>query len=174
MTKQYGFYFDARRCIQCRTCELACKSTRDVAPGVHWRQVVETWSGNYPHVIRSFFSLSCMHCAQPACLAACPVNAITKRPADGLVLVDTGKCNGCRDCLEACPYHVPQFGKDGKMQKCDYCAGAGGPPQCVQACPTDAIAAGLLDDLLKKPKGKLLKKMDGATGPSLIVTTWPE
>ncbi len=171
MGKQYGFYYDAGRCVQCRTCELACKSTRDVESGVLWRQVIETWSGNFPHVQRVFFSLSCLHCAQPACLSACEAGAISKRLSDGIVLVDAGKCTGCRACYEACPYHVPQFGKDGKMQKCDYCAATGGSPLCVQTCPTEAIKAGLLDDLINRQPGKTIKKMDGPTGPSLIVAS---
>ena len=37
-----------------------------------------------------FFHLAriCNHCTYPACLAACPRNAIYKRPEDGIVLID--------------------------------------------------------------------------------------
>ena len=37
-----------------------------------------------------FFYLAriCNHCSYPACLAACPRNAIYKRPEDGIVLID--------------------------------------------------------------------------------------
>ncbi len=172
MSEQYGFYYDAERCVQCHTCELACKSTNNTEPGIRWRRLIESWEGSYPDVKRIFFSLACMHCEKPACAEACPTGAISKRAEDGIVVVDSEKCNGCRDCFEACPYGVPQFGQDGIMQKCDYCLGAGRTPACVESCPADAIFAGTLDELAKMAKEKKKEaagKMNGATGPALII-----
>ena len=105
MTKQYAFYFDADRCVMCYTCEVACKSTRNVELGVSWRKVIEIWRGEFPDVSRTFVSLSCLHCAEPACEDACPAGAISKRAEDGIVVVDKDKCTGCQDCYSACPYH---------------------------------------------------------------------
>jgi anaerobic dimethyl sulfoxide reductase subunit B len=169
MGKQYGFFYDADRCIQCRTCELACKSTRGVEPGVKWRKVIEFWSGEYPHITRTFFSVACMHCEKPACVLSCSTGAIRKQDIDGIVVVDIEKCNGCRDCLEACPYKVPQFGKDGKMQKCDFCTGIHSGPACVGSCPTEALDYGPLDELLKRTTGKTTRRIDGNTKPSIII-----
>jgi anaerobic dimethyl sulfoxide reductase subunit B (iron-sulfur subunit) len=168
---QYGFYFDEGRCIQCRTCELACKSAHDIEPGVKWRNVVETWSGKYPDIVRTFFSLSCMHCENPVCKAACPTGAISKRESDGIVIIDRSKCNGCRECLSACPYNVPQFGKDGIMQMCDFCTEIGQEPACSASCPADALYSGNLNDLkeMAKQKGKSIKEMDGITVPSIFI-----
>jgi len=58
-----------------------------------------------------FFYLQriCNHCSYPACLAACPRNAIYKRPEDGIVLIDQRRCRGYRKCVEACPYKKPMF-----------------------------------------------------------------
>ncbi len=52
-----------------------------------------------------FFYLQriCNHCTYPACLAACPRNAIYKRPEDGIVLIDQERCRGYRKCVEAVP-----------------------------------------------------------------------
>jgi len=172
MTEQYGFYYDAERCIQCRTCELACKSTNDTEPGIRWRRVIEAWNGKYPDVKRIFFSLACMHCEEPACAAACTAGAITKRAKDGIVVVDKEKCNGCQDCFAACPFGVPQFGADGKMQKCDYCLSAGRKPACVESCPADAIYAGTIKELMKiaaEKKAVAARKMEGITRPSVII-----
>jgi len=169
MSKQYGFYYDPERCVRCRTCETACKSSHDVEPGVQWRKVSETWKGKYPGVIRTYFSLACMHCEDPACVTACPTGAIIKRKKDGIVIVDGEKCNGCRECFTACPFGVPQFGRDGIMQKCDYCITTGGPPACAVSCPSGALKYGALDDLLQTVTGKTLKRMDGTTGPSMVV-----
>ncbi len=171
MPKQYGFYYDAGRCIQCRTCELACKSAHDTEPGVKWRRVTETWSGNYPNITRTFFSLACMHCENPACIEACPTGAISKRAEDGIVVVDSVKCNGCRECLAACPFGVPQFGADGIMQKCDFCTGINKEPVCAESCPAEALFAGSLDDLMEiaRKRGKTTRRMEGTTKPSIII-----
>ena len=50
-----------------------------------------------------FFYLAriCNHCSYPACLAACPRQAIYKRPEDGIVLLDQKECRGYRKCVEA-------------------------------------------------------------------------
>jgi anaerobic selenocysteine-containing dehydrogenase/Fe-S-cluster-containing dehydrogenase component len=169
---QVGFLFDEGRCVDCRTCEVACKATRDVEPGVNWRHVKEEWTGEYPTPAVSYFSLSCMHCAAPECLAACPAGAICKRDEDGVVLVDPEKCDGpsgCRECLAACPYDVPQFGSGGGMQKCDYCAGAGHEPACTRSCPAGAIASGRLEDLRAQAAGKTVRELRSAGGPSIVV-----
>ncbi|HJN91517.1 MAG TPA: 4Fe-4S dicluster domain-containing protein, partial [Dehalococcoidia bacterium] len=58
-----------------------------------------------------FFYLQriCNHCSYPGCLAACPRNAIYKRPEDGIVLVDQERCRGYRKCVEACPYKKAMY-----------------------------------------------------------------
>lgn len=58
-----------------------------------------------------FFYLAriCNHCSYPACLAACPRNAIYKRPEDGIVLIDQERCRGYRKCVEACPYKKAMY-----------------------------------------------------------------
>lgn len=95
-----------------------------------------------------FFYLArlCNHCSYPACLAACPRNAIYKRPEDGIVLVDQERCRGYRKCLEACPYKKTHYrGTTRTTEKCIGCFprvegrdpdGRGLPMQtrCMAAC----------------------------------------
>jgi nitrate reductase beta subunit len=95
-----------------------------------------------------FFYLArlCNHCSYPACLAACPRNAIYKRPEDGIVLVDQARCRGYRKCLEACPYKKTHYrGTTRTTEKCIGCfprvegrdpQGGGLPMQtrCMAAC----------------------------------------
>lgn len=166
---QYGFYFDAARCVRCRTCEMACKSAHDLEPGVRWRWVADEWRGEYPLVTRTVFSLACMHCAAPACADACPTGAISKRSEDGVVVVDAALCDGCRECAPACPFGVPQFGADGLMQKCDYCLGLGREPACTRSCPTDALSFGPLAELRARAEGRRVKPHDEAVGPSIVI-----
>ena len=140
---ELGFVFHSENCIQCHACELACKSWRQLERGVKWRHVKNIWHGSYPGTSISTASVSCMHCAEPACVEACQAGAISKREKDGVVLVDKARCTGCQDCRDACPVSAPQFGADGAMQKCDLCANnpqtEGGSPICVLTCPTGAL-----------------------------------
>ncbi|MEE8345741.1 MAG: 4Fe-4S dicluster domain-containing protein [Dehalococcoidia bacterium] len=71
-----------------------------------------------------FFYLQriCNHCTYPACLAACPRNAIYKRPEDGIVLIDQERCRGYRKCVEQCPYKKPMYRPNTRVsEKCVAC-----------------------------------------------------
>jgi Fe-S-cluster-containing dehydrogenase component len=169
ITRQYGFYFDADRCIQCRTCETACQSVHNIEPGIKWRQVIQGWFGEFPDIRTLYFSRACMHCGKPACEAVCPTGAIIKRTEDGIVVVDKEKCNGCQECLSACPFDIPQFGSDRIMQKCDFCLGLGIEPNCAVHCPTGALKFGTMEQLTQMTAGKTLEKLPESTEASLII-----
>jgi anaerobic dimethyl sulfoxide reductase subunit B (iron-sulfur subunit) len=169
MKKQYGFYFNADRCVQCRACEVACKSAHNVETGQKWRRGIEIWEGEFPDITRTFFSLVCMHCGKPACEEVCPSGAIIKRAEDGIVVVDKDKCTGCQDCYSACPYHVPQFGDDSTMQKCDFCIERGLEPVCVAVCPTEALYYGTMEELSRLAAEKGARRLTGSTEPSLFI-----
>ncbi len=156
---QLGFYFNQNRCTGCFTCTVACKDWNDVEAGpASWRRVETIERGKYPDVFVAFLTTSCYHCAEPACISACPVNAIAKREEDGIVVVDQEKClgkNNCDLCLLACPHKAPQFGaeKNAKMQMCNLCLdrwAEGKQPICVAGCPTRALDAGPIDELMAK------------------------
>jgi len=139
---ELGFVFHSDKCIQCHACQAACKNWRKLEHGVNWRRVQNQWQGSYPDIFISTLSVSCMHCVAPACMDVCPSGAISKRAEDGLVLVDSALCTGCRLCFEACPVGAPQFGADGLMSKCDFCSSgphAGCCAVCVLTCPTQAL-----------------------------------
>jgi anaerobic dimethyl sulfoxide reductase subunit B (iron-sulfur subunit) len=173
-TAQYGFYYDAGRCIGCRACVFACKDWNDNAVGesVYWRHVTTVESGRAPNVRLTNQSIACNHCAKPACVDACPAKAISKRSDDGIVVVDKSKCTGCKTCGEACPYGAPQYGTDGKMQKCDLCLDKikqGQKTACDAACTGDALYAGPLNELARVWAQKTRATSTGATQPSLLL-----
>lgn len=65
--------------------------------------------GEYPNSYFFYLPRLCNHCSRPACLEACPRDAMYKRKKDGIVLIDEDRCEGYRFCMEACPYKVIYF-----------------------------------------------------------------
>jgi len=80
----------------------------------------------------------CNHCANPACIAACPSGAIYKRGEDGIVLINQKKCRAWRLCVTACPYKKVYFNwNTGKSEKCILCyprVETGQVPACMHSC----------------------------------------
>lgn len=157
--KQMGFYFDQTRCTGCYTCSVACKDWNNIQAGVNWRKIEIIEQGAFPNLSLAYLSTACNHCENPSCLKACPVEAITKRESDGVVLVNSKKCIGKDECgakcLKACPWDVPQFGneKNPKMEKCNLCFDRlekGQQTICVEACPMYALDVGSIDELRNK------------------------
>jgi Fe-S-cluster-containing dehydrogenase component len=156
--KEYALIFNKDKCVLCHACETACKIHNNLETGVSWRKVKSVWQGSYPAVNSTNISFSCMHCAEPECMEACPVDAITKN-LDGIVLVDDELCIGCRSCFDACPVKIPQFGENDKMQKCNLCVDRlkkGETPVCADTCPGGAIEVKIIHT---SDKIKLEKEM---------------
>ena len=92
-----------------------------------------------PHSMWFFYMPRiCNHCTYPACLAACPRQAIYKRPEDGIVLVDQDRCRGYQECVRGCPYKKPMFNNTTRVsEKCIACyplVEQGIQPRCVTSC----------------------------------------
>lgn len=173
MNKQYGFYLNTDRCIQCHACELACKSWNGLEPGIRWRWIVDFWDGQFPDATNLSASFSCAHCEKPSCMDACPEKAISKRMEDGIVVVNSEKCTGCRTCESACPFRVPQYGASGTMQKCDMCPerlSRSRDPVCVATCPGEALQFGTMESLIRKTAAVSGERLNASTVPSLILS----
>jgi DMSO reductase family type II enzyme iron-sulfur subunit len=107
-------------------------------------------AGEYPN--NSFFYVPrmCNHCAKPACLEACPNEAIYKREQDGLVVIHQEKCKGAQACIQSCPYAKPYF--NAQVNKANKCIGCfpriekGVAPACVAQCAGRAMHVGFIDD----------------------------
>jgi formate dehydrogenase iron-sulfur subunit len=100
----------------------------------------------------------CKHCTHAACLDVCPTGSLF-RTEFGTVVVQADICNGCGYCIPACPYGViDQREDDGRAWKCTMCydrLGAGMQPACAQACPTQSIQFGELDELRERADARL-------------------
>lgn len=104
MAKRYGMVIDLRKCVGCRSCQVACKVENFVPPGVFFSRVLLQERGKYPYARLEFIPVQCNHCANAACVKVCPTGATSQRAEDGIVTVDATKCIGCRYCMMACPY----------------------------------------------------------------------
>lgn len=167
---EYAVLVDPAKCIACRGCQVACKRWND-NPGEattfsnEWTNPPRLSFDTYTHIRFKlehdqttggtkwrFFNWRCMHCKIPACAEACPVDAITKYE-EGPVVVDQDRCIGCKFCVSACPFGIPQFDPiKGKVSKCHMCFDRvpGKEPACVQCCPTDALVFGTRDSIIQK------------------------
>ncbi len=137
---------------------------------------------------RSYLSLGCNHCKQPKCLEACPMGVYYKEQDYGLTLYNNTACISCGRCVDACPWHVPQFydpnyasfaqgdPKRPKMTKCTGCIdriSQGLKPACVAACWNRALDAGPMEELYEKYSAdgytsSLPQFATSGTGPMII------
>ena len=100
----------------------------------------------------------CKHCTHAACLDVCPTGSLFRTELD-TVVVQEDICNGCGYCVPACPYGVIDIRPgDGRAWKCTLCYDRtkdGVTPACAQACPTESIVYGPLDELQERADRRL-------------------
>lgn len=172
-----GFFTDTTVCIGCKACQVACHQWNQL-PAVEDGRTELTGNSydntghlnalDWRHVrfIEQFpedrsqegflkgsrwlmMSDVCKHCVRAGCLEVCPTGAIIRTEFDS-VYIQQDTCNGCRACLNACPFGVVDIGSDGKAHKCTLCYDRlqhGMEPACAQACPTDSIRFGEVSEL---------------------------
>ena len=88
-------------CSGCRLCEFYCslQHTGAFNPKRSRIRVVEMATGvDIP--------VTCQQCQNPACLSACLFDAIVFDKKLKIPVVDDEKCNGCRECVGACPFGI--------------------------------------------------------------------
>ncbi len=126
-------------CIGCKECELMCslRHSSVFSPALaRIRVEFDTEQRSYDPVI-------CRHCDEPACAAACPVEAISQDERTGAMVIDAEECTQCYECAEACEYGAINIAPDGEVLKCDLC---GGEPTCVEFCSKRPAKTGPLVD----------------------------
>ena len=138
------------RCLGCHSCEVACavehSRTKELFTAIYEvpvprkRLYIEPREGvELPFAL----PLTCRHCEDAPCVAACIPGAMYRTP-EGRVTNVGGlqECIDCGLCMMVCPYGVIGSGQDvdGKVRaiKCDLCPDRE-IPACVEACPTHAL-----------------------------------
>jgi formate dehydrogenase iron-sulfur subunit len=169
MTEQnhkFGFLIDASRCIDCRSCLVACSVENNV-PMEHTRIWINETGvvGQFPELERYSAPFHCMHCIDPSCVSACTVGALQLNK-DGIVIYDNERCIGCRYCMYACPFKVPNFEWEKRLAliiKCDLCVNrleGGQQPACAATCPTQAIQFGTREGMLDLAHARINSQPD--------------
>ncbi len=163
--RKFVMVIDLARCKNLRKCHDACEKMHHLSPEKEWLKVLKMQDNELSAPY--WQPTMCFHCDHPPCVKVCPVDATYKR-SDGIVLIDTERCIGCRFCMVACPYSARSFDwsepeipleianqpyspetsvppKKGTVSKCDFCPDMvrrGEIPHCVTACPNGVIYFG--------------------------------
>ena len=140
-------------CMGCRTCLIACVEAHSDMPIFEIKPENINFNPKL-HMIKSYeitVPFQCRQCENPDCIKACKKGAIYHE--DDRVLINTDVCDGCGECVDACPFgaidmtYVPEKdlvneNEERKLvaNKCDLCKGVEGGPACVRVCPTKALS----------------------------------
>jgi Fe-S-cluster-containing dehydrogenase component len=138
---------------------------------VHRRNVITIKEGSDALI---YFSISCNHCLNPVCISICPQNNYQKR-SDGVVILDSNRCQACMRCVTACPFHAPKINpRTNRVDKCNLCVerlDQGLKPVCVENCITNAI--GIIEVNMKERKTYDFREANiplvGFTNPSVLI-----
>jgi Fe-S-cluster-containing dehydrogenase component len=163
---------DTENCIQCCNCQTVCKDEHcdnDWSPiatyqsdGQFWVKVHEWEDGSGSKMRLNRMPIMCQHCANPACMKACP-EAVYRRD-DGIVIIDPVKAKGHRELVDACPYGVIYYNEELDIaQKCTMCAhlldDGWKEPRCVTACPVGVLKFVDTDDLHQEDMPAKLERL---------------
>jgi formate dehydrogenase iron-sulfur subunit len=189
MPEPVGFYTDTTVCIGCKACQVACHQWNDLPAergpnkfglpvlsgnsydntgelsDVNWRHVkfIEQFSSDRKEAAWLMMSDVCKHCVNAPCLEVCPTGAIIRTEFD-TVYIQEPACNGCRDCISACPFGVIHMSPSKHIaQKCTFCYDRlknGMTPACAQACPTQSIRFGPLTKLKQQAAARVKQLQD--------------
>jgi len=196
---EFGYGLDLSRCVGCRRCVYACVKENNQSrrnPQIHWIKVLEMDKAHGVDLVHAdayyeaetvprpghfYMPVQCQQCRNPPCVKVCPTKA-TWKEEDGIVVIDSDWCIGCRCCMSACPYGARHFNwaepqlpaselnpqthllgnrprPKGVVETCTFCiqrTRRGLYPACVEACPVGARKFGNLLD----PESEIRKVME--------------
>ncbi|MGD6809155.1 MAG: 4Fe-4S dicluster domain-containing protein [Candidatus Bathyarchaeia archaeon] len=145
---------DPEKCVGCQICEYACSfgKERVFNPTKSRIRVIRENQINN-------IAVTCRLCETPACVAACPRNALSQS-ITGNIIIEKENCTGCGWCIAACDYGAMMLHPETKIvYSCDLCKFRADGPQCVKWCPEEALTVVTSDVLAQKARLSAIKKL---------------
>ncbi len=168
-------FVNPERCIGCKQCQIACAVEHSQSKTLY--QAVFEEPKPRPRILvapglylDTSFPNSCRHCDPAPCMTVCPTGAISRDDDTDAVIVDPDKCIACAMCAMVCPFDVITFYPAPNRLaaiKCDLCVerqSRGEIPACVEACKTDALIFGDINELVKGARAELAQTVSVAVG----------
>jgi carbon-monoxide dehydrogenase iron sulfur subunit len=146
---------DPDKCIGCCVCEYACSMTKEKTFNPTKSRIRALRLGPLNNL-----AVTCRHCEDPACVAACPREALSQEENTGIIMVDEDACNGCAWCVSACQFGAMMVHPERKVVfTCDSCKDEPDGPQCVKWCPEEALTFVNAQELAQKSRISAVKNL---------------
>lgn len=146
---------DPTACTGCRLCEYACSMTK-----------TRRYDPNYSRirVVRiepiTMLAITCRLCEDAPCIIACPRDALSRSEANGTILVNDDKCDGCGWCVEACDFGAIVLNPESRHAEiCDLCADEQDGPQCVAFCPKEALSLSTAEVVRQNARREVVSRL---------------
>jgi len=141
---------DPEKCVGCQICEYVC-SYNKIGEFNTFRSRIRTVREH--KVLMT--AVACRTCEDAPCVIACPRDALTQDADTGVIRVDTGRCDGCAWCIEACDFGAISINPRTKLAEiCDLCEDEEDGPQCVKWCPKEALELTTADKRAQRTRRK--------------------
>jgi len=134
-------------CTGCGLCELMCSLYHEGEQGPSLSR--GELMGD--RLVSEFTFHVCRQCGKPKCYDACPNKdkALCIDETKGTKYIDADECDGCGDCIEACPFDPPRIKMHPSKNiafKCDLCRDRTEGPICLEYCSFEALSLARKED----------------------------
>ena len=133
-------YTDLKKCMGCKSCELACAIAHSRSKNLLAALMEETKPLSRVKVVSTegvAVPIQCMHCEDSPCVRICPTRALSRPAGVDHILFRREFCIGCHSCVLVCPFGAAQQ-RGSEIVRCDLCIDrleGGEKPACIIACP---------------------------------------
>jgi Fe-S-cluster-containing dehydrogenase component len=120
---------DPDKCVGCVVCEYACSLTNEKTFNPTKSRIRALRMSPLNNI-----AVTCRHCEEPACVLACPRDALCQEEDTGIIMVDEEACDGCAWCISACQFGAMMLHPEKKVVfTCNSCKDQEDGPQCVKS-----------------------------------------
>jgi len=132
---------DPDKCTGCGLCDLMCSLYHEGEQGPALSRSELTGD----RMVSVFTHNVCLQCPVPHCYHTCPKRdeALCIDQTTGTRYINPAACDGCAECIEACPFDPPRIKLHPKKNvafMCDTCRGRAEGPICIEYCSFNALS----------------------------------